>query len=198
MPAVFASEAPSSVIEVIAEDLDDTNDIDQALEKLEPAQTPQSPSVLPVEFPAETGYISNDMFTAAGGTTASTPPPPDEGSFISSEDLKRAEILAQIKDRHGLNFQDPNSIPISIVRGMEMLLISGIAIADDDQLKETLLTVLPIMDQRKFKKDERLTGTRTSVLFSMLRRELRNRGQVDLSNNLETSLQSLLKSTLKK
>lgn len=164
---------------------EDDADIASIVENIGPKDGEPSGDGAITEYVSDAAYIGDDMFVAAGGASASVPPPPDGESAVSVDDLARTEILGQIKKRHSLDFQDRQDIPIPVLTAMRSLLLDGVTVANEDLVKQTLLIVLPAMDPQKLKRDERMNNERTSVLFRILKRELRKRGEKELVEQLE-------------
>ena len=178
-----ADEPLSGSIEVTEEMLAAV-DIDQITQSdKSPDQSGESAAL--GELPRETAYISDDMFKAVGGTTATTPPPPGTGSSVSMDELMRAHILEQIKKRHHVTLIDDPPIPMQVLQSLKSLLLDGDPIADEDLVRQSLFIVLPAFDRVHYKKDKHMEKERTSVLFRVLQRELRKRGEKELASKLE-------------
>lgn len=180
----FPSDEPLSGSIEVTEEMLAAVDIDKIMQDDKSPEQSGEPAALS-ELPRETAYISDDMFKAAGGTTASTPPPPGTGSSVSMDELMRADILEKIKKRHHVTLIDDPPIPTQVLQSLKSLLLDGDPIADEDLVRQSLFVVLPAFDRVHYKRDKRMERERTSVLFRVLQRELRKRGEKELAAKLE-------------
>ncbi len=173
-------EAPSTTIVIDEEDVDaltvstdDDQEIDEAVSRIAPSEG-GPPVGQEIELPKPENYIPDSMFEAAGGA-------PND-----SVKRQREKTLDEINAEHGFRFANSGSISESVVTSLRCILIEGIPVADDEQLKQAMLLILPAMDDKAYAMDDNLRKQKPRVLYNMFRRELKRRGKSELAEKLDS------------